>query len=414
MNVLFVHQNLPGQYLHLAQHLARDPANRVHFLTQPNSNQLAGIEKVVYQVESRVPTLCHPFSMEFDRQVTVGTAAAEAASQLAETGYRPDLIVGHAGWGELLYLQDVFANAPILGNFEFYYHGDGNDVGFDPEFESIFNSKARLHTRNATILLSFESVTWGHTATRWQQSLHPPALRAGLSVLHEGADTDIACPNPSAHFLLPNGRVLNRHDQVITYVARNLEPYRGFHTFMRALPQIQRAHPKAEVVLVGGDGVSYGAPHAPGSSFRQWLLDEVGDQLDLTRIHFVGQIAYDRYLQLLQLSAAHVYLTYPFVLSWSFIEAMSIGCVVIGSRTAPVMEVLQDGVNGLAVDFFSADAIAAAVTTALTKPRIAARLRRAARQTAITRYDLKRRQLPAWVRLLDDLQHGRTPETEHG
>jgi glycosyltransferase involved in cell wall biosynthesis len=144
------------------------------------------------------------------------------------------------------------------------------------------------------------------------------------------------------------------------------------------------------------------------------LLDEVGDHLDLSRVHFVGQIAYDRYLSLLQISAAHVYLTYPFVLSWSFIEAMAIGCVVIGSRTPPVMEVLEDGVNGLAVDFFSPEAVADAVTTALTKPRIAAKLRRAARQTAINRYDLRRRQLPAWAKLLDDLKRGRTPQTDHG
>jgi glycosyltransferase involved in cell wall biosynthesis len=414
MNILFVHQNLPGQYLHLAQYLARDPAHRVHFLTQANQNQLAGVEKVVYTVESRTPSMCHPFSMEFDRLVTVGTAAADAALTLAATGYRPDLIVGHAGWGELLYLRDVFPNAPILGDFEFYYHAGGNDVGFDPEFESIFNSPARLHTRNAPILLSFESVDWGHTATRWQHSLHPPHMQARLSILHEGVDTDVACPNPAAQFRLPDGRTLSAQDQVITYVARNLEPYRGFHTFMRALPAIQKRHPKARIVLVGGDGVSYGAPHAPGSSFRQWMLDEVGDQLDLRRVHFVGQIAYDQYLALLQISSAHVYLTYPFVLSWSFIEAMSMGCVVIGSRTPPVMEVLQEGVNGLAVDFFSTDEITSAITTALTKPRIAARLRQAARQTALARYDLRGRQLPAWVRLLDDLRHGRTPQTDHG
>jgi glycosyltransferase involved in cell wall biosynthesis len=414
MNVLFVHQNLPGQYLHLAQHLVREGQHAVHFLTQPNTHVLAGVEKVVYTVEPRVPTLCHPFTPEFDRMVTVGTAAAEAASQLAASGYRPDLIVGHAGWGELLYLRDVFPSTPILGNFEFYYHADGHDVGFDPEFESIFNSPARLHTRNATSLLSFESVTWGHTATRWQQSLHPAYMQKRMSVLHEGVDTDLVRPNRSARFQLPDGRVLTAKDQVVTYVARNLEPYRGFHVFMRSLPEILRRHPKVEVVLVGGDGVSYGSPHAPGSSFREWLLAELGDSLDLGRVHFAGQIAYDRYLNLLQISSAHVYLTYPFVLSWSFIEALSAGCVVIGSRTPPVMEVLEDGINGLAVDFFSTREIAAAVTTALTKPRIAARLRLAARKTAVDRYDLRRRQLPAWMRMAEHLHRGKRPETDHG
>jgi glycosyltransferase involved in cell wall biosynthesis len=414
MNVLFIHQNLPGQYLHLAQHLARDGAHRVQFLTQANNNELAGVEKVVYSVEARAPNNCHPFSVEFDRFVTVGTAAAEAASALAATGYRPDVIVGHAGWGELLYLREVFPSTPILGNFEFYYHADGKDVGFDPEFESIFNSRARLHTRNATTLLSFESVTWGHVATRWQHGLHPEHMWPRLSILHEGADTNVVRPYTAAQFELPDGRTLTAKDQVVTYVARNLEPYRGFHTFMRALPKILRRHPKAQIVLVGGDGVSYGSPHAPGSSFRQWLLDELGDTVDLKRVHFVGQIAYDRYLHLLQLSSAHVYLTYPFVLSWSFIEAMAAGCVIIGSKTPPVMEVLEDGVNGLAVDFFCTEEIAAAVETALTRPKIAARLRAAARKTAVERYDLHQRQLPAWMRLLEDLHAGRRPETEHG
>ena len=235
-----------------------------------------------------------------------------------------------------------------------------------------------------------------------------------MSVLHEGVDTDVARPNRAAQFQLPNGHLLTAHDQVITYVTRNLEPYRGVHAFMRALPQIQRRHPKAQVVLVGGDEVSYGAPHAPGSTFRQWMLDELRGRLDLTRVHFVGQIPYERYLQLLQVSSAHVYLTYPFVLSWSFLEALATGCVVIGSRTAPVLEVLKHGVNGLTVDFFSAEEISDAVTTALTRPRITAKLRRAARQTVIDQYDLQRRQLPAWMRLIGDLRHDRTPEMDHG
>lgn len=414
MNVLYVHQNFPGQYKHLVSAMAADPAHRVHFLTQPNENRMSGVERIDYTVESRVPSGCHPFTAEFDRLVTTGAAAAEALRNACARGYRPDLIVGHAGWGELLYLREVCPDTPILANFEFYYHGHGHDVGFDPEFESVFNGSERLRTRNAGTLLTAEAVDWSHSATFWQKGLHPAHLQARMSVLHEGVDTRAIGPRRDATYRLDSGRTLTATDRVITYVARNLEPYRGFHTFMRALPRLQRRFPKAEIVIVGGDGVSYGAPHAPGSSFRAWLLEELGDTIDRRRIHFEGQIAYDRFLSLLQVSSAHVYLSYPFVLSWSFVEAMAAGCVVIGSSTPSVLEVLEDGVNGLAVDFFDGDALVEAVATAFTRRRVSDALRAGARRTAVERYDLHGRQLPAWQRLFADLVAGRPPDTDHG
>jgi glycosyltransferase involved in cell wall biosynthesis len=409
MNVLFLHQNFPGQYLHVARHLADQGGHRVRFLTQPNDNHMAGIEKIPYRVEARIPADCHPFTVEIDRAITTGSAVADACNRLALDGYRPDLIVGHTGWGEMLYVRDVFPGVPTLGNFEFYYHATGLDVGFDPEYESVFNSAARLRTRNATTLLSMEAVDWGHSATHWQKGLHPTHVQDRLTVLHEGVDTDRLAPNPDATFILPDGRVLTPKDKVVTYVARNLEPYRGFHVFMRALPALQRRHPGMDVVIVGGDGVSYGAPPPPGQNFRQVLLEEIGEGLDQTRVHFLGQVPYERYRALLQVSSAHVYLTYPFVLSWSFLEAMAAGCLIVGSKTPPVLEVLEDRVNGLCVDFFSPEAIADAIDEALKHPRKAARLRAAARRTAIDRYDLKRRQLPRWTRLFEDLIAGRTP-----
>jgi glycosyltransferase involved in cell wall biosynthesis len=227
------------------------------------------------------------------------------------------------------------------------------DVGFDPEFLSIFNDPSRLRARNGINLMAFQAADWGHSATQFQRSLHPPEMQSRISVLHEGVDTQLACPRADARFTLPgSGRVLSRHDEVVTYVARNLEPYRGFHVFMRALPQLLRRNRHAQVVIVGGDGVSYGAPAAPRSTFRETLLQELAGQLDLARVHFVGMLDYGAYLSLLQVSSAHVYLTYPFVLSWSLIEAMACGCLIVGSATPPVLEVLRDGSNGLTVDFF--------------------------------------------------------------
>jgi glycosyltransferase involved in cell wall biosynthesis len=407
---LFIHQNFPAQYRHLVQHLANQKSNDVRFITQPNENVMSEVTKVTYPKDERGAINCHAYSVEIDRAIQAGAAVAEVCRKLRDEDFRPDLIVGHSGWGETLFVKDVYPDVPLLANFEFYYHPQGVDVGFDPEFASIFNEPARLRTRNATNLMAFQAADWGHSATAWQRSLYPPEMRERISVIHEGVDTDIVRPNEKATFTLPgSNRVLTRHDEIITYVARNLEPYRGFHVFMRSLPQLLRRRPQAQVVIAGGDEVSYGAPAPPRSTFREMMLQELGSDLDLARVHFTGTLEYGAYLNLLQVSAAHVYFTYPFVLSWSFIEAMACGCLVIGSDTPPVLEVLHDGENGLTVDFFDASGLAERIAEALERPRRMERLRRAARDTAVQRFDLKQVLLPRWLKLFDDLVQGRRP-----
>jgi glycosyltransferase involved in cell wall biosynthesis len=235
-------------------------------------------------------------------------------------------------------------------------------------------------------------------------------MRERISALHEGVDTELLRPNPKASFTLPgSGRALSGRDEVVTYVARNLEPYRGFHIFMRALPQLLRRRKRAEIVIVGGDGVSYGAPPPPRSSFRDMMLQELGTRLDLARVHFVGMLDYRSYLNLLQVSSVHVYLTYPFVLSWSVIEAMACGCLIVASDTPPVLEVLQDGSNALTVDFFAYKRLAQRIEAALDRPEPMQALRQAARATAVSQFDLKRLLLPRWNALFDDLINGRRP-----
>jgi glycosyltransferase involved in cell wall biosynthesis len=392
------------------RHLADQPDNRVYFITQPNDNVMVGVTKVTYPQDARGPINCHAYSVELDRAIYTGATVAEVCRKLRDEGFRPDLIVGHSGWGETLFVKDVFPDVPLLANFEFYYHTHGVDVGFDPEFVSIFNDPSRLRARNATNLLAFEAADWGHSATEWQRSLYPPEMRPRISTLHEGVDTDIARPQRTASFKLPGTqRALTHRDQVVTYVARNLEPYRGFHIFMRALPQLLRRCPRARVVIVGGDGVSYGAPAAPRTTFRDMMMQELGAKLDLERVHFLGMIDYHDYLTLLQVSSVHVYLTYPFVLSWSFIEAMASGCLLVASATPPVLEVLRDGENGFAVDFFSPRTLANRIEAALEHPERMRKLREAARATAVERFDLKRVLLPKWIELFDDLVNHRRP-----
>ncbi|HUZ72342.1 MAG TPA: glycosyltransferase family 4 protein [Stellaceae bacterium] len=414
MIVLFIHQNFPAQYRHLAQHLARQPGNTVYFITQPNGNDVPGINKLVYQKPPRDPAGCHPFVVDLDESVRNGLAVAELCrTQLRDKGVQPDIVIGHSGWGETLFVKDVFPDVPLLTYFEFFYHARGVDVGFDAEFASIFSDPSRLRIRNAVNLIGFDAADWGHTATRWQRELYPPEMRSRITALHEGVDTDDVRPDPDAWIKLARaGLTLSRKDEVITYLGRNLEPYRGFHVFMRALPEILRRRPRAQIVIVGGDGVSYGHPAPPGTTYREMMLREVGDRLDFERVHFLGQIPYAAHLNLLQVSSVHVYLTYPFVLSWSFIEALASGCLVVGSATPPVMEVLKDGENGLLVDFFSSRDIADRIDQVLDHPDRMQRLRDAARQTAITNFDLKRRQLPLWERLIGDLREGRRPPVD--
>ncbi len=413
MNYLFIHQNFPGQYRYIVEHLVKQGGHQIYFVTQPNDNSMPGVYKVTYPKDARGFINCHAYSVELDRAISTGAAAAEGCRRLRDQGFHPDLIVGHSGWGETLFIKDVFPDVPLLANFEFYYHPRGTDVDFDPEFASIFNDPSFLRSRNGVSLMAFQSADWGHSATHWQRSLHPAEMQSRISVIHEGVDTDTVCPNPGATFTLPSSkRRLTGQDEILTYVARNLEPYRGFHVFMRALPQLMRRRRNLRVIIVGGDEVSYGARPPPLSTYRAMMLEEVGGCIDLKRVHFLGQIDYKSYLQLLQISSAHVYLTYPFVLSWSFVEAMAAGCLVIGSATPPVLEVLKDSENGLTVDFFAVRELAETIDAALAERKKMQPLREAARATAVAQYDLKRVLLPRWMDLFEDLLARRNPHTD--
>ena len=415
MVVIFIHQNFPAQYAHLARHLASIPRNRIYFITQSANNQIPRVIKLIYKPDADGASPgCHAYTERFDAAVRTGLAVAEVCRRLRNGGIMPDVLVGHCGWGETLFVKDVFPDTPLLANFEFFYHVRGADVGFDPEFSPArTEDRPRLEIRNAVNRLSFAACDWGHTATAWQRSLFPVAMQAGISLLHEGIDCVRACPDPNAWLRLGrDDMVLTRADEVITYVARNLEPYRGFHVFMRALPEILRRRPRAHVLIAGGDGHSYGDAPAKGSTFREALCAELGSSLDLKRVHFLGQVPHDFFINMLQVSSVHVYLSYPFVLSWSVLEAMAAGCLVVGSGTAPVLEVLRDRVNGLTVDFFDGAALADRIDEVFEHPDRMQALRDKARETMIKSFDLSTRLLPRWSDLLGALAAGGRPKAE--
>ncbi|MEO8410520.1 MAG: glycosyltransferase family 4 protein [Propionivibrio sp.] len=404
MNILFIHQNFPGQYVHLARHLAAQPGNRVVAIAQRQDVTLPGVRSIVYRPPRDVSRDLHHYLRGVEASVLNAQVVARVALNLKKSGFVPDIMVGHNGWGEIWYLKDVFPNTPLLGYFEFFYRMHGADVGFDPSQKVSFDSAPRLRTRNCGNLLGLDAADLGQCPTEWQKSTYPKRYHPMLNVVHEGVDTETVAPDPNARLPLPNADLeLGAEDEVVTFVARNLEPYRGFPSFMRSLPTILDARPQAQIVIVGGDEVSYGGRLADGQTYKQQLLTELGDALDRRRVHFLGKLPYSTYLKVLQVSRAHVYLTYPFVLSWSMLEAMAAGCVVIGSRTPPVEEVIQNGVNGLLVDFFETGQIAERVIAALAEPKRFVYLRTQARQTVLDRYDLKRICLPKQLGLFEQM-----------
>jgi glycosyltransferase involved in cell wall biosynthesis len=414
MVIVFIHQNFPAQYLHIVRRLATKAKNRIYFITQANNNDLPRVRKLVYQPTLPVVSSCHPYAAAFDTAVRTGAAVADVCRTLRGKGVVPELIVGHCGWGEMLFVKEVFPDVPLLSYFEFFYHAQGADVGFDPEFAPRCDGDgARLQIRNAVNRLSFAASDWGHTPTAWQRSLFPAPMQARITPLHEGVDTKRIRPDANAWIKLAREDVtLTAEDEVITYVSRNLEPYRGFHTFMRALPEMLRRRPNAHVLIVGGDGLSYSDPLPFGQTYRAKMLAELGQSLDLNRVHFLGQVPYDTYVNVLQVSSVHIHLTYPFVLSWSFLESMAAGCLIVGSATPPVLEVLHHRKNGLVVDFFSTDQICDCVDEVLDSPDRMQRLRDSARATVEKRYDINAVTLPRWEKLLGALAERRYPREQ--
>lgn len=408
MRVLFVHQNFPGQYQHLASALADDPGNEVVAIVDQASLHRAQrlyprLRLCAYPSPQGAGTEIHHYLRSTESSVLRGQAVVRAALALRNQGFTPNVICAHPGWGEALFLKDVFPAAKLVLYLEFYYRAQGSDMHFDPEFPSSFDDACRIRLRNTTQLLSLESADAAISPTHWQRAQYPAMVQERISVIHDGVNTDIVCPGPVVNFQLPHfGGSLNSGDEVITYVARNLEPYRGIHKFLRALPEILAARPHARVLVVGGDAVSYGRAAPKGETYRSLYMKELAGKVDAGRIHFLGKLPYPQYLQVLRLSSAHVYLTYPFVLSWSMLEAMSCGCLLIGSSTAPVREVLQHERNGLLVDFHDPSALAKMVIHALAHPQEMVPLRRQARIDAQARFDLKRvclPQLKAFVQL---------------
>lgn len=405
MNLLFIHQNFPGQFKFLAPALAAQghsvTALVMRKIDVPNWQ---GVRLVPYQPARGTTPNVHPWVSDFETKTIRGEACFRAMLKLKAEGFVPDVVIAHPGWGESLFVKEVWPQAKLGIYCEFFYHAQGGDVGFDPEFPSKDAGDAcRLRLKNLNNLLHFDRADAGISPTQWQASTFPQPFRDQISVIHDGIDTDAVAPNPDVKLTLNGNLVLTKRDEVVTFVNRNLEPYRGYHVFMRSLPKLLQMRPNARVLIVGGDDVSYGARPDGGRKWKDIFAAEVRPQLtdaQWSRVHFLGNLPYEQFIALLQLSMVHVYLTYPFVLSWSLLEAMSAGCAVVASDTAPLREVIIDGETGRLVDFFDPAAMADAVASLLADAPARADLGSRARAFARANYDLRSVCLPRqldWV-----------------
>jgi glycosyltransferase involved in cell wall biosynthesis len=405
MKILFVHQNFPGQYRELFSWLRAQGGHELVFLTQrKDAPEIEGARIVQYASHHKPGKDSYALTQYWEECAGNGFGCAQAAEKLKAEGFTPDIILGHVGWGELTFLKQVWGDVPIIGYFEYYFLAKGGSVGFDPEFPASPHAPFTMHARNAVNFANIQTVDLGHSPTEWQRDTFPHAFRDKIYVKHDGIRTDKLKPDPDASVMLRRlGRSVTREDEIFTYMARNMEPTRGFHAFMRALPHILDARPNARALIIGGNDTSYGKKSSAAGGYRAEMEREVGDRVDWSRVHFLGRVPYADYQQIIQVSRCHIYLTVPFVLSWSLLEAMSMGATIVASDVAPVREAINHGDTGLLADFFKPEDIARKVVDVLERPGTYAHLGPNARAHVRRTHDFTKVCLPEHLRQMNGL-----------
>lgn len=409
MKLLFVHQNMPGQYREILKWLVASRKHDIAFLTQHVlPKPIEGVRTVVYKPHHVPGAKAYGLSKVWEAATGMGYGAIKAAQMLEkEQGFKPDIIIGHVGWGELTFFKQLWPEVPIIGYFEYFYRLEGGIVGFD-EFEPVNENTAYLlQARNAVPLANIETVDQGQCPTLWQRDRFPASFHDRMYVCHDGIRSDLLKPKADVSLSLGRlDRLLTREDEVITYVARNLEATRGFHILMRALPKILKSRPKARVLIVGGNEVSYGGKAAHPGGLRAQMEKEVGSEIDWDRVHLLGRVPYPSFQQIIQISRCHIYLTMPFVLSWSLMEAMSMQATIVASDVGSVTEMITHCETGLLVDFHKPEALADQVIDVLKAPQDFAHLGVAARAFIEEHHDFKTRCLPEHIRQINALVPG--------
>lgn len=409
--VLFVHNGAPGRFAPLARAmLARGWEGAL--INGPTGTDLPGCITCRFALqEPRERSGWRPARL-VEQALLMGRGAARAAERLKAEGFLPDLIIGHPGWGEMMFLKEVFPGVPQIQLAEYFYHSEGADSNFDPEFPARqLDSRIMVTAQNAQFALSYIDAAALVAPTPFQAGLIPESFRPKVHVIHEGIDTAAIRREPRGELRLADGTVFDGSAPLISFASRRFEPLRGVHVFMRMLPRLFELVPDARVLMIGADDPdTYGLPPPGGGTWLEAMKRELagrresGDaagQVPWERVHILAPLAHRQLHLVFSNVTAHVYLTYPFVLSWSLLEAMACEALVIGSDTAPVRDAIRHGDNGLLVDFFDGEAMARQIAEACRDPQRFAPLRAEARRTVIERFDRATICDPAWLALVE-------------
>lgn len=395
MKILFVHRGFPGQFKYLAAALTLDPNNEIFFLTEDEIGSINGVNKIVHKVKTGTHEAYNSYSKNYDIAIERALETAEQAEILKNNGFKPDIIYGFSGWGSSMFIKDVFPDVPFICYCEWYLNPEGAHLGFDGTKLGL-KERAKLRCDNAHVLTTLALCDGGISPTHWQKSQFPKEFQDKISVVHDGVDVGLFEPNKDVKFIIKDKNIeLTTKDEVITYGTRGLEPTRGFPQFMEAVAKLLKKRPKAHFIIAGEDIVCYS--HKTTGTYKKQMLKQF--DIDLNRVHFVGTLPYNDYAKFLQVSSCHVYLTYPFVLSWSILDALSTGCLVVGSNTAPVTEVIEDNFNGLLAEFFNVNQLVEKIEYALENKDRMEEIRKNARQSMLDKYDLIRT-VPQQIRFL--------------
>jgi len=397
--ILFLHTNFPGQYRRLAPYLKESGGFDVRAGTLKSNEQKIEFTHVKFEKQRDAREDIHPSLKRTENALLTGQAAYSALHAFKRQGWVPDIVCAHSGFGAGLFVKDVFPQAKYLAYHEWYFNGPITDEGH-PCPPDDHNALIRSRMSNLPFLVDLAAMDAGVTPTKWQKAQFPAIFQPSIHALHDGLDTDFYTPAKTTALTLRNGLSLTQADEVITYVARGMEPYRGFPQFMEAVAKVQKKNPRVQTLIVGNDRVAYGSGRGDGLTYKEHALKSY--DLDTKRIHFTGLVSFEQLRAIFRISSVHVYLTVPFVLSWSMLEAMSTGCIVLGSATPPVQEVIHDEKNGFLTDLFDVDMIAERIGELLKKNETLSAVRKAARDTISLRYSSKNT-LPCHRQLILDM-----------
>lgn len=399
LNILFMHSSFPGQFKYLSLYLSRMQHHRVTFITGDQNLELEGIDKIIYRPEQTISSNSHRLLQYYEKAIVVGDAAASEALKLREQGYKPDVIYGYSGSGVTLFIKDIFPDVPLISFCEWFLNADGPEAAFD-EYLCDADDRIKIRCAYSGMLSDLCFCDSAVTSTHWQKRQFPEMFQRKINVIHEGIDTDTCKPDFGAEFYIRDKHlVLGSGDEVVTYGTRGMELYRGFPQFMEMVSKLQKKRPNVHVVVAGEDATFYGPPRC-GDTWKEIMLKKF--DYDMNRLHFVGTLPFSEYIKLLQISSVHVYLTYPYILSWSVLNAMATGCCVVASDTPPVLEVMKDNINGLLVQFHDVEQLTQKVEHVLNHRDQMKRIRYNARQTVLEHFDI-RNLLNRQVLLIDNV-----------